>query len=73
MLVLTFNSVDEGLRSAALWVRDHYNVLPGEEVQQRFEKEFKCKVHMNYTDFDHYCKLDFENEHDATIFLLKWL
>jgi len=73
MTVLIFNSLDPGLRNAAYWVREQHKIPSGAESKHCFEKEFNCKVHMNYADFDHYCKLEFDNEADAIMFSLKWL
>lgn len=56
--------------NAATWLRNHYNVKSHNDIGELFENEFNCRIN-TVGFFEHY-SIDFPNESDAMLFVLKW-
>jgi hypothetical protein len=60
------------VRNAVKWLRS-YKKVPGQIIIfDQFELYFKCKIITSDSAFWDPISIEFDNEIDATMFLLKW-
>lgn len=60
--------------NAAAWVKKKYNINGWALCYDQLEREFKCKVTVGYRHDSWYVPdwIDFEDERDAVMFILRW-
>jgi hypothetical protein len=65
---------NEALNNAAIWLRQELNIHPNQTIFAEFEEYFNCKITVRDRTDPWYMPslVEFANENDAMMFLLRW-
>lgn len=64
----------QAMQKAKLYVKEKYDIPDDVDCYRMFEKEFNCFISLTEAPLflEYTYDLTFENEHDATMWLLTW-
>lgn len=67
---------DHSVKNAAMWLREYLSIPPQEAIFEKFENHFRCKIVSKTDVLNKWWEaewVEFENDKDATLFVLRWL
>ena len=71
---MRINGDSQASNNAAAWIKQKYNIGGWTPFFDKFEREFKCEVTVGDRNDGWYVPdwIDFEDERDGIMFILRW-